>query len=47
MNYKIMVFIMEKLQEGYTIRKIGYNTYSFTINSDIPLELFLSPYLYK
>ena len=47
MNHKIMLFIMEKLNEGYTIRKIGYNTYTFTINSDANLTCFLSPYIYK
>ena len=46
MNHKIMVFIMKKLTEGYTIRQIGYNTYTFSINHDVNLTGFLYPYLY-
>lgn len=42
-----MLFIMEKIQEGYTVKQIGNKTFRFTINHDVPLELFLSPYLYK
>ena len=47
MDYIIMKFIMDKLKEGYTIKQIGYNTYTFTINSDVSLELFLSQPIYK
>ena len=43
-----MIFIMEKLQEGYTVRHISHNTFTFTIDKNVKVkDFFVSLYYTK
>ena len=46
-EYLVQMFIMKKLNEGYTVKKVGYNMYSFTIlkkQQDIDIRNFFKDY---
>ena len=44
---KKMLFIMQKLDEGYTVKKKDHNTYVFTINNKVILKDFFETLYYK
>ena len=47
MNYIITKFIMDKLDEGYTVKKRDDNTYVFTTNNKVILKDFFETLYYN